>query len=119
MRATLSAYSSRVHGVDARSGAEADVVVEAGAAAADAVVVGDPLPLVAGRSADRHDAAHGVDRLARRARVGVRAEVARARLVLLARELDRRKRVAQRQRDERVASCRPGSRRCRAGETAG
>ena len=44
--------------------------------------------LLAGHGADGHDAPHGIDGLARRARIGIGPEVARAAPVLLTRELD-------------------------------
>ena len=46
--------------------------------------------LLAGHGANRHDAPHGIDGLAGRTRIGVGPKIARATLVLLARELDSR-----------------------------
>ena len=87
----------------ARPRTETDVEVEARASRRDATLGGQTTPLGAGSSADRDDAADGVDGLARCTRVREGTEVPGARLVLLARELDRGIRVVERHSDERVA----------------
>ena len=60
-------------------------------------------PFVAFRRTNRHDFARDIDQLARRATVGIRAEIPRTFYVFFARVLNSGKNIAFRNRDERIA----------------